>query len=240
MIPLCLSLFGWARFRKRKGGVKVHALYDIETSVPAFYNVTTAAVHDSKVMPEIPYEKGAYYVFDRGYNAFAELARINRLESFFVVRAKDNLRCKSIKWRRRLPGNVIGDAEIRLTGDSSFKKYPAALRLVRIHDDDKNRDLAFLTNAFSLSAPDVANLYRNRWQVELFFKWLKQHLKIEKFWRNAENAVRIQVGVAIAAYCLVAIVQKAMETKRSTYELLQILSIPLTGKTPLSELVEKT
>ena len=238
-IPLCLSVFHWAKFRSRKGGVKAHVLYDLETHVPSFYHITTASVHDSKAMSAIPYESGSYYVFDRGYNAFAELFRINRLESFFVVRAKQNLKFKCVKWKRRMPENVLGDAEIEFAEEASFKKYPEKLRLVRFHDNEQNRDFAFLTNDFSLPSLKVADLYRNRWQVELFFKWLKQHLKIKKFWGVTENAVRIQMSVAIITYCLVAVVRNELKLERSTYELLQILSVSLTDKTPMRELFEK-
>jgi len=239
-IPLCLSIFQWARFRKHKGGVKIHTLLDLETQVPAFYHITEARVHDSVAMKKIPLEVGSYYVFDRGYNAFKELYKINSASSFFVVRAKKNLQYKCVKWRKRLPKNVTTDAIIQLTDIFSSVKYPGTLRLVRYHDDEQNRDLAFLTNATHISALQVANLYKNRWLVELFFKWLKQHLKIKKFWGTTENAIRIQISAAITAYCLVAIVQHDMQLKRSTYEVLQILSMSLTDKTPLGELFEKT
>lgn len=235
-IPLCLAVFPWAKFRRRKGGVKAHVLYDLETKVPSFYHVTTASVHDSRAMHAIPLEEGAYYVFDRGYNAFAELWRISLAESFFVVRAKRNLQFKSVKWRRRLPENVLGDAEIVLTETASAKKFPGRLRLVRFHDAEQDRDFAFLTNAFALSSLEVAGLYRNRWQVELFFKWLKQHLRIRKFWGTSENAVRIQLAVAVTTFCLVAIVRRRMQVKRSAYEMLQILEVSMTDKTPLAEL----
>lgn len=239
-IPLCLSVFWWAKFRKKKGGVKVHVLYDLEAQVPAFYHITTASVHDSKAMPEIPYETGAYYIFDRGYNNFKELFRIQRMESFFVVRAKTNLQYKCVKWKRRMPKNILSDAEIELTVYNSRKDYPDNLRLVRYYDEKQGREFMFLTNAMDLTAQQIADLYKNRWQIELFFKWLKQHLKIKKFWGTTENAVRIQIAAAITAYCLVAIVQHDMKLKRSTYEVLQILSISLTDKTPLRELFDKT
>ena len=239
-IPLCLSVFWWAKFRKRKGGVKAHVLYDLESQVPAYFHITKASVHDSKAMKEIPYESGSFYVFDRGYNAFKELYRIHRHESFFVVRAKKNLQYKCIKWKRRMPKNVMSDSEILLADYITSKKYKEKLRLVKFYDEKEGRELAFLTNAFHLSALQVANLYKNRWQIELFFKWLKQHLKIKKFWGTTENAVRIQISAAITAYCLVAIVQHDMHLERSTYEVLQILSISLTDKTPLRELFEKT
>ena len=239
-IPLCMSVFWWAKFRKRKGGVKAHVLYDLEAQVPAFYHITTASVYDSKAMPEIPYETGAYYVFDRGYNNFGELYRIQRMESFFVVRAKTNLQYKCVRWKRRTPKNILTDAEIVLTVYKSRKDYPENLRLVRYYDEEQDREFMFLTNAMDLTAPQIADLYKNRWQIELFFKWLKQHLKIKKFWGTTENAVRIQISAAITAYCLVAIVQHDLQLKRSTYEVLQILSISLTDKTPLRELFDKT
>lgn len=239
-IPLCLSVFWWAKFRKKKGGVKAHVLYDLEAQVPAFYHITTASVHDSKVMKEIAYETGAYYIFDRGYNNFKELYRIHRLESFFVVRAKSNLQYKYVKWKRRLPEHILTDAEIELTVYNTSKDYPEHLRLVRFYDEEQDRVFIFLTNAMDLTAQQIADLYKNRWQIELFFKWLKQHLKIKKFWGTTENAVRIQISAAITAYCLVAVIQHDMRLKRSTYEILQILSISLTDRTPLREVFEKT
>lgn len=238
-IPLCLSLFEWAKFRTHKGGAKIHVLYDVETSVPAFYHITPARIHDSKAMSEIPYESGAFYIFDRGYNALKELSRINSLESFFVVRTKQNLRYDCIKWKRRLPSNVLSDAEIRLAEPLSLKKYPETLRLVKFHDESQNRDFSFITNAFEPTALQIADLYKNRWQVELFFKWIKQHLKIKKFWGNSENAVRIQISAAIVAYCLVGIVQKELKSVRTVYELLQIFSVSLMDKMSLKELCEK-
>ena len=239
-IPLCLSVFWWAKFRKKKGGVKAHVLYDLEAQVPAFYHITTASVHDPKAMQEIPYETDAYYIFDRGYNNFKELYRIQWMESFFVVRAKTNLQYRCVRWKRRLPKNILTDAEIELTVCKSRNDYPESLRLVKYYDEEQNRKFMFLTNAMGLTAQQVADLYKNRWQIELFFKWLKQHLKIKKFWGTTENAVRIQISAAITAYCLVAIVQHDMKLKRSTYEVLQILSMSLTDKTPLRELFDKT
>ena len=239
-IPLCLSIFWWAKFRKKKGGIKAHVLYDLEAQVPAYFHISTASVHDSKAIKYIPYESGSYYVFDRGYNAFKELYKIHLHESFFVVRAKKNLQFKCIRWRRRLPKNVLTDSVIELTDIITRQKYPERLRLVKYRDESQDREFVFLTNAFHLTSLEIAELYKNRWQVELFFKWLKQHLKIKKFWGTTENAVRIQISTAIISYCLVAIVQHDMQLKRSTYEVLQILSISLTDKTCLKELFEKT
>ena len=162
------------------------------------------------------------------------------MESFFVVRAKSNLQYKCVRWKRRLPKNILTDAEIELTVCKSRKDYPENLRLVRYYDEEQDREFMFLTNAMDLTAQQVADLYKNRWQIELFFKWLKQHLKIKKFWGTTENAVRIQISAAITAYCLVAILQHDMQLKRSTYEVLQILSMSLTDKTPLRELFDKT
>ena len=239
-IDLCLNVFWWAKFRKHKGGIKMHTLYDIETQIPTFFHITSAKVNDINAMDVIPYEIGSYYVFDRGYNDFKRLYRIKTLDSFFVVRSKKNLQYKCVKWRRRLPKNILSDAEIELTGFYPHHNYPETLRLVRFWDEELNREFTYLTNAKHLTALQVANLYKNRWQVELFFKWLKQHLKIKKFWGTTENAVRIQIYAAISAYCLVAIVQHDMRLERSTYEVLQILSISLTDKTPLRELLDKT
>lgn len=239
-IDLCLDVFWWAKFRKYKGGIKIHTLYDIETQIPTFFHVTNAKVNDVNAMDVIPYEIGSYYVFDRGYNDFKRLYKIKTLDSFFVIRSKKNLQYKCIKWKRRLPKNILSDAEIELTGYYPHQYYPESLRFIRYWDNESNKEFTYLTNAKHLTAQQIANLYKNRWQVELFFKWLKQHLKIKKFWGTTENAVRIQIYAAISAYCLVAIIQHDMKLKRSTYELLQILSISLTDKTPLRELFDKT
>jgi len=240
VIDLCLSVFWWAKFRKKKGGIKIHTLYDVETQVPAFFHITEAAVHDSKAMKEIPYEPGSYYIFDRAYNNFKMLYRIYQIEAFFVIRAKKNLQYKAIKWKRRLPKNVLSDTTIELTGFYPKQYYPEPLRLVKFWDEEQKREFVFLTNAMHISALQVAELYKNRWQVELFFKWIKQHLKIKKFWGTTENAVRIQIYAAMCTYCLVAIAQKSMQLDRSTYEVLQILSISLTDKTSLRDLFDKT
>lgn len=239
-IPLCLATFPWAKFRRKKGGTKTHVLYDIEAQVPAFYTVTTASKHDSTVMNTIPYEPNAYYIFDRAYDSFRELYRIHLTGSYYVIRAKTNLKYEVVKWKRRMPKNILTDAEVKLTGYLSEKKYPETFRLIRFYDEEDDREFTFLTNAKHITANDVANLYKKRWLVELFFKWLKQHLKIKRFWGTTENAVRIQISVAIITYCLVAIVQHDMKLNRSTYEVLQILSISLTDKTHLSILFYKT
>lgn len=239
-IDLCLSVFWWAKFRKKKGGVKVHTLYDVEAQVPKFFHITNASVHDSKVMKEISVESGSYYIFDRAYNNFKQLYRIHQAGGYFVVRAKKNLQYETVSWKRRLPENVRSDSIIKLTVYKSAKDYPVTLRRVVYWDDEQKREFVFLSNATHITSLQVADLYKNRWQVELFFKWLKQHLKIKKFWGTTENAVRIQIYCAIIAYCLVAIVQKDMQLERSTYEVLQILGISLTDKTHLRDLLNKT
>lgn len=207
--------------------------------MPSFYHITAASAHDSKAMPTIPYETGSYYVFDRGCNAFAELHRINRLESFFIVRAKQNLKSRCVRWRRRLPKDVLGDAEIVFTEEASFKKNREA-PAGEVPRQGAGQGFRLSHECLRTSRPQGGGLYRSRWQVELFFKWLKQHLRIKKFWGTTENAVRIQVGVAIAVFCLVAIVRKKLGIGRSPYEMLQILSVSLTDKTSVRELFERS
>ena len=239
-IDLCLEVFEWAKFRKHKGGIKIHTLYDVEAQVPAFFHITTASTNDIKAMPEIPYEKGAYYIFDRGYNDFSNLFKIEQIEATFVVRAKKNLKFEQTSWKRRLPKNVLSDSTIEFTVYKSSKDYPIPLRRVVYYDEEQGRTFVFLTNNFVLPAPIIAELYRNRWSVELFFKWLKQHLKIKKFWGTSENAVRIQIYCAIITYCLVVIVKHDMKLERSVYEILQIVGISLTDKTNLRDLFDKS
>ena len=238
-IDLCLEVFEWAKFRKYKGGIKVHTLYDIEAQVPASFHITTASTNDMKAMPEIPYEKGAYYIFDRGYNDFANLFNIEQIEATFVVRAKKNLKYKQISWKRRLPKNVLSDSIIEFTVYKSSKDYPIPLRRIVYHDEEQDREFVFITYDFELPALVVAELYRNRWSVELFFKWLKQYLKIKRFWGTSENAVRIQIYCAIITYCLVVIIKHNMKLERSVYEILQIIGISLTDKTHLRDLFDK-
>lgn len=236
-IPLCLSTFPWAKFRKKKGGIKAHVLYDTEALVPSFYTISTASRHDSTAMREIPYETNAFYIFDRAYGSFSELYKINQHGSFYIVRAKKNLQYSISRSRKRkLAQNILFDGKVRLTGPHSGKKYPFCFRLVRIYDEEDGQELILLTNAFDAPAEHIAGLYRKRWQVELFFKWLKQHLRIKRFWGTSMNAIRIQLGSAITAYCLVSIIQHDLKLPRSTYEVLQIIGISLTDKTPLLEL----
>jgi hypothetical protein len=237
-IELCLSVFWWAKFRKTKAGIKLHTLYDVVTQIPAFIHITAATVHDVNAMDVIPYETGAYYVFDRGYVDYSRLFKITLLAAFFVVRAKSNLKfermySKKVDKTKGIQCDQIG----RLTGFYVSKEYPDKIRRIKFYDEETHRTFIFLTNNMELSALEIALLYKYRWQVELFFKWLKQHLKIKAFWGTSENAVRIQIYSAIIAYCLVAIVGQELKINRSTYEILQVLGISLLDKTPVKELL---
>ena len=236
-IDLCLSVFWWARFRKTKGGIKLHTLYDITTQIPAFIHITAASVNDMNAMDSIPYESDAYYVFDRGYVDYARLYKITVLSAFFVVRAKSNLKFRRMYSRKVDKTKGVQCDQIgKLTGFYVSKNYPVKLRRVKFYDDETKRTFVFLTNNMELSAEQIALLYKNRWQVELFFKWIKQHLKIKSFWGTSENAVRIQIYTAIIAYCLVAIIGHDLKIVHSTYEILQILGISLLDKSPVKEL----
>ena len=187
-----------------------------------------------------PYESGSYYIFDRGYNDYKRLYTIHQIGAYFVIRAKTNLHYNTEKWKRRMPDNVLSDQMITLSGYYSRKKYPEPIRKVIYWDEEQDREFVYLTNATEITALQVANLYKNRWQVELFFKWLKQHLRIKKFWGTNENAVRIQIYSAITAYCMVAIVQNDLHIDKSIYDVLQILDRNLTHKILLPELFDKS
>ena len=242
-IELCLEAFKWALYRKNqgKGGIKVHTLYDIETSIPTFFHITEARVHDMRAMDVIPYEENSFYIFDRGYNDFKRLYNIESIGAYFVVRGKKNNDFKPVKWARRFPpeSGILSDATGYMEGLLTREKYPDKIRRIKYWDEENKRTFIFFTNALDVSPIMVAELYHQRWQIELFFKWLKQHLKIKKFWGNSENAVRIQIYAAITAYCMMAIVQKKMRIDRSIYEMLQIVSISLTDTTSLRDLFGK-
>jgi hypothetical protein len=236
-IDLCLSVFWWAKFRKAKGGIKLHTLYDITTQIPAFIHVTEAKVNDVNAMDLIPYESESYYIFDRGYVDFTRLHKITNHSAYFVIRAKSNLKFNRMYSNKvNKTTGVQCDQVGKLSGFYVSKQYPDKLRRVKFYDEETKRTFVFLTNNFELSAVHIALLYKNRWQVELFFKWIKQHLKIKCFWGTSENAVRIQIYSAIITYCLVAIVGYDLKIDRSTYEILQVLGISLIDKTPVYEL----
>jgi hypothetical protein len=236
-IDLCLSIFWWAKFRKNKAGIKLHTLFDVVTLIPAFIHITEATVNDVNAMDLIPFETGAYYVLDRGYIDFSRLYKINLLLAFFVVRAKSNLKFRRIYSNKvDKSKGVLCDQIGLLTGFYSSKDYPEKIRRVKYFDNEDKRTFVFLTNNFELSATDIALLYKNRWKVELFFKWIKQHLKVKSFWGFTENAVRTQIFCAIISYCLVAIIGTELKINRSTYEILQIMGISLLDKTSVNEL----
>ena len=237
-IDLCLSVFWWAEFRKTKGGIKLHTLYDIKTSIPSFIHVSTASLHDVNALDLLYYEPGGYYILDRGYIDFSRLYRIHQRLAFFVTRAKDNLQYQRMYSNKvRKENGVMLDQIGKLTGFYVSKKYPEKLRRIKYYDEETDNELEFLSNNFDLTSEEIAQLYKYRWKVELFFKWIKQHLKIKSFWGTSLNAVKIQVYSAIIAYCLVALVRNTLKIDRSTYEILQILSISLLDRTPLNELL---
>ena len=240
-IDLCLSLFWWASFRKTKGGIKIHTLYDVVTQIPAFLHITKAKVNDMNAMDEIPYEPNAYYIFDRGYFDLARLFKIDIIGSNFIIRERGNLQYEIIEGEDLLDSsdNIIYDQTIRLTGQLTIKKYPILLRRIGYYSVEHKRTFTYLTNNFDIKAKHIALLYKNRWQVELFFKWIKQHLHIKSFWGVTETTVRIQIYTAITAYCLVAIIEHDLRLERSTFDVLRILSMSLFDKTPIRELFHR-
>ncbi len=241
MVDVCLRVFWWATYKRNSGAVKLHTLYDVKTHIPCMVHITAASVNDVRAMDEIQYEKDGFYIFDRGYNDFERLHKINRSAAFFVVRARDNLRFKRMYSTKtdRTTG-VISDQTGVFDVWKSHKRYPDKLRRVRYVDLETGKRFVFLTNNFSLAATDIALLYKNRWQIELFFKWLKQHLKITSFWGHTENAVKTQVYCAMITYCMISIVASDLKIDRSTYEILQIVGISLLDKTPVKELLTNT
>lgn len=237
-IDLCLNVFWWAKFRKTKAGIKMHTLYEIETDIPTFIHITEAKVHDQRAMDVIPYEQGAYYVFDRGYFDLKRLYNINEISAYFVIRQRGNLQYEVIKDKEtnHNENGVLSDQIIKLTGYQTSKKYTDALRRITYYATDKNKTFVYLSNNMEIPAVQIALLYKYRWHVELFFKWIKQHLKIKSFWGTTETAVRIQIYSAITAYCLVAIVEHELKLHKSTYEVLRVLSASLLDKTPIQDL----
>ena len=235
-IDLCLALFPWAHFRKNKGAVKLHTLLDLRGNIPSFIEITSGKVHDVNILDDLIPEPGSFYIVDRGYLDFARLYLFHQSQAFFVIRAKANL-----KYRRlysRPVDKTTGlrcDQTIKLSVYRSAQDYPETLRLVRFFDSENNKRLTFLTNNFLLDALTIAKLYKCRWQIELFFKWIKQHLRIKAFFGTSENAVKTQIWIAISVYVLVAIIKKRLDLKPSLYTILQILSITLFEKLPLSQ-----
>ncbi len=233
-IDLCLSLFPWAKFRKQKGAVKMHTLLDLHGNIPTFISITDGKVHDVNVLDEIDPEAGAFYVMDRGYVDFERLYRFTLSAAFFVVRTKSNV---VLQRRYSHPVDkstgVRSDHTVILTAIDSAKAYPEQLRRVSYLDVKTRKRFKFLTNNFTLPALTIAQIYKSRWQVELFFKWIKQHLRIKAFYGTSENAVKTQIWIAVSVYVLVAIVRKRLGLEASLYQILQILSVTLFEKTPI-------
>jgi hypothetical protein len=237
-IDLCLSLFPWAKFRRTKGAVKLHTLLDLRGNIPSFIHISDGKLHDVNVLDQILPEPGAVYVMDRAYLDFERLHRINNCLASFVIKAKSNL-----QFRRQYSQPVDKTTGVKydqigvLSGFYSSKKYPSKLRLIKYYDDETQYTLKFLTNDFELPALTIAELYRSRWQVELFFKWIKQHLRIKSFFGTSENAVKTQIWIAITVYVLVAIIKKRLELDQSLYTILQILSVTMFDKIDLYQLL---
>ena len=235
-VDLCLEVFLWATFRSTKAAIKIHTLLDLKTSIPEFIFITEGNVHDVNAMDYISVEKGSYYVMDRAYIDFARLYNIKQDKAFFVVRAKDNFKFKRLASRSVDKSlGIICDQEISLTGILSSEKYPEPLRRIRFYDVEFERTFVFLTNNFKLKAVTVTQLYKHRWKIELFFKWIKQNLKVQSFWGFTENAVKTQIWTAISVYALVAITKKKLKLDHSPYEILQYISLAPFEKTPLAE-----
>jgi hypothetical protein len=236
VIDLCLSLFPWAQHRRAKSAVKLHTLMDLKGSIPTFIRITSGAVHETTVFPTIPLEASAIYVMDKGYTDFATLYSFSKSNCFFVIRAKKN----TVYYRKCSRSvdkstGVRSDQTIKLTGPKTSKLYPIPLRRITFRDEEQQRTFVFLTNNFQLDALTICQLYKLRWQIELFFKWIKQHLRIKSFFGTSINAVKTQVWIAISVYVLVAIIKKELNLERSLHEILQIISIILFEKTLLKQ-----
>lgn len=240
VIDLCISVFWWAKYKKTKSAIKLHTLFDVKTSIPCFVLITEAAVHDVNGMDSLIYEKDSYYIFDRGYIDYKRLYKIHKGLAFFVTRAKINFKYKRLYSNKcDKKAGVICDQIVKLTGFYASKDYPEKLRRVKFYDKETDQTFEFITNNFEISALQVALLYKYRWRVELFFKWIKQHLKILTFWGTSENAVKTQIYIAIITYALIAIIKEKLKCERTCYEILQILSMSLLDKTPVNELINK-
>jgi hypothetical protein len=240
-IDLCLSVFPWAPFQSTKAAIRLHTLLDLRGNIPTFIHISDGKLHEVSVLDQLLPEPGAFYIMDRGFLDFARLHRFHQAGSFFVTRAKSNTKAKR-RYSHRVDRSLglICDQTIFLTGDYSPKDYHAPLRRIRFKDPDTAKTLIFLTNNFTLPAFTITELYRCRWQVELFFKWIKQHLRIKAFFGTSENAVKSQIWIAVSVYVLVAIVKKRLKLPASLYQILQILSLTLFERMPLNQLLTQT
>lgn len=233
-IDLCLSLFPWAAFRKNKGAVKLHTLLDLKGNIPTIAFITSGKVHEVNILDKLPIEAGAIYIMDRGYLDYARLYKLHQSAAYFVTRAKSNARYNRCHYQKidKTTG-LRSDQVVTLHGYYARKDYPERLRRIAYCDKNQNRQLVFLTNNFKLPALTITEIYHKRWQIELFFKWIKQHLRIKAFYGTSENAVKTQIWIAISIYVLVAIIKKQLNLEQSLYTILQIVSVTLFEKIPL-------
>jgi hypothetical protein len=240
-IDLCLTTFYWATFRSTKAGIKLHTQIDLKTSIPEFILFSNASVHDVNALDFISFEANSFYIMDRGYVDYKRLYRIHSSNAFFVTRAKDNMNYRRLYSHPKDKNNgVLYDQSVKLNNHYASKDYPEKLRRIKFKDEETGKILIFLSNNFHLKATEIAQLYKHRWKIELFFKWIKQHLKIKTFWGQSENAVKTQVWIAVSIYVLVAIAKKKFMLKQSLYEILQILSISIFDKMPINQLFQET
>ncbi len=239
-IDLCLNLFPWAHFRRTKSAIKLHTLFELRSYIPAFIHISDGKLHDVNILDRIIHQPGAFYVMDRAYLDFTRLYRLHQSMCFFVLRTKKNTQYDRTDYRPvdRSTG-LICDWTIKLSGPKSIKDFPEPLRVVKYRDKERNKTLTFITNNFSLPAITICELYRSRWHVELFFKWIKQHLRIKSFYGTSENAVKSQIWIAVSVYVLIAIIKKRFGLEQSFHTILQILSLTLFEKIPLNQLLTK-
>lgn len=240
-IDLCMSLFPWAAFRKTKSAVKLHTLLNLQGSIPEFIHISDGKLHDVNVLDILPICPGAIYVMDRGYLDFGRLFTLHQTGGFFVIRAKKNMHYQRVYSHSVDKSSGLQcDQTIRLTGTTTSKAYPEFLRRIRYYDQEREKRLVFLTNLFHPSAETICELYKARWQVELFFKWIKQHLRILSFYGTSENAVKTQIWIAVSVYVLVAIIKKQLNIDQSLYTILQVFSVSIFEKTPIANLFSQT
>lgn len=237
-IDLCLNVFWWAKFRKNKGAIRLHTVLDIKTEIPCFIHITDGKTHEVNVLDEIEFEANGFYIMDRGFIDYKRLYSIHNQKAFFVTRAKTNMKCRRIYSARvDKSTGVRYDQTIKLENVKSLHEYPEKFRRVKYYDAETDKTFIFLTNNIDLSALEIALLYKHRWKIELFFKWIKQHLKVKSFWGHSENAVRVQIYVAIITFVTVAYMKHKLEIPLTQYQILQILSLTLLNKTPLNQLL---
>ena len=239
IVDLCLNVFWWATYKRATGAVKLHALVDVKTSIPVFVHITAASVHDVNGLDQIPYETDGYYIMDRGYVDFKRLSTIDQHGAFFVIRARNNLKFTRVSSQKADKSKgIICDQQITLKSFYPNHAYQKPLRRVRFYDAEQNRTFVFLSNNLVLPAEEIALLYKYRWKIELFFKWIKQHLKVKSFWGTSANAVKTQIYIAIITYVLVVLIKAKLKLQQSAYEILQIMSVSLLDKTSLRTLFE--